>query len=61
MSDKEIALDTIQRLPDDATLDTIAQRLDFLAALSKGLDQIDRGETIPHEDVKRQLATWLTK
>ncbi len=61
MSDKELALETIQRLPADARLDTIAERLDFLAAIRKGLDQIERGETLPHDEVKRQLATWLSK
>ncbi|HUD47665.1 MAG TPA: hypothetical protein VMR33_12590 [Candidatus Baltobacteraceae bacterium] len=61
MSDKELALDSIQRLPADARLETIAERLDFLAAVHKGFDQIERGETIPHEEVKRQLAAWLSK
>jgi len=61
MSDKELALESIRRLPADAKLETIAERLDFLAALRKGLDQIERGETVPHEEVKRQLATWLSK
>jgi Arc/MetJ-type ribon-helix-helix transcriptional regulator len=32
-----------------------------LADIRKGLDQIERGETVPHEQVKRQLATWLPK
>jgi predicted transcriptional regulator len=57
MSDKE----SIQRLPDDASLDVIAEQMEFLAGIRKGLDQIDRGETVSHEEVKRQLATWLTK
>jgi predicted transcriptional regulator len=48
-------------LPEDASLDDIAERMEFLAALRKGLDQIERGETIPHEEVKRQLAAWLSK
>jgi len=61
MSDKQLALDSIQRLPEDASLDAIAQRLEFLAGIRKGLDQIERGETVSHEEVKRQLATWLTK
>ena len=56
MSDKELALDSIQRLPPDAKLDAIAERLDFLAALRKGLDEIDRGETVPHEEVKTAIA-----
>ncbi len=61
MSDKELALESIQGLPANARLETIAERLEFLAAIGKGLDQIERGETLPHEEVKRQLATWLSK
>ena len=61
MSDKQLALDAIERLPENASLDVIAERLDFLAAIRKGLDQIERGETISHDEVKRQLATWLSK
>jgi len=61
MSEKQLALDSIERLPENASLDVIAERLDFLAAIRKGFDQIERGETIPHDEVKRQLATWLSK
>ncbi len=61
MSDKQLALDSIQRLPEDASLDIIRERLEFLAGIRKGLDQIERGETVSHEEVNRQLATWLTK
>jgi predicted transcriptional regulator len=61
MSDKELALASIRELPADARLDTIAERLEFLAAIRKGTEQIERGETVPHEEVKRQLATWLSK
>jgi predicted transcriptional regulator len=61
MSDKQLVLDSIERLPDDAGLDVIAERVEFLAAVRKGLDQIERGQTIPHDEVKRQLASWLSK
>jgi predicted transcriptional regulator len=61
MSDKQLVLDSIERLPDNASLNVIAERVEFLAAIRKGLDQIERGETVPHEEVKRQLATWLSK
>jgi hypothetical protein len=43
MSDKELALDSIQRLPPDAKLKTIAERLEFLAAIRKGFD----GRAVP--------------
>jgi len=61
MSDKQFVLDSIERLPEDANLDAIAERVEFLAAIRKGLGQIERGETVPHEEVKRQLASWLSK
>ena len=61
MSDKQLALDSIERLPENASLEVIAARLEFLAAIRKGLGQIERGETVPHEEVKRQLASWLSK
>ena len=61
MSDKQLALETISQLPDNTPMEEISRRLEFLAAVRKGLDQIERGETVPHEEVKRQLASWLSK
>jgi predicted transcriptional regulator len=60
MTQKELVIDAINELPDDASLDQIADRVEFLAAIQKGFDQLDRGEGIPHEDIKRQLASGLT-
>jgi predicted transcriptional regulator len=42
------------------SLEEIAERIEFMAAVQKGLDQLDRGEGIPHDEVKRQLTSWLT-
>lgn len=56
MTEKEIVLETIRALPDDCSLEEIAERIGFMAAVQKGLDQLDRGESIPHDAVKKQLA-----
>lgn len=61
MTEKEIVLETIRALPDDCSLEEIAERIEFIAAVQKGLDQLNRGEGIPHDEVKRQLASWLTR
>lgn len=61
MSQKELVLDVIQELPDDASIDQIADRVEFLAAIQKGINDIDRGDTVPHEEIKKQLAAWLTE
>jgi predicted transcriptional regulator len=60
MTEKEIVLATIRALPEDCTLAEIAERIEFMAAVQRGLDQLDRGEGIPHDEVKQQLASWLT-
>ncbi|HMG74068.1 MAG TPA: hypothetical protein VK582_11260 [Pyrinomonadaceae bacterium] len=60
MTEKEMALQKVRELPDDCSLDETADRIEFLAAVQKGLDQLERGEGIPHEEIKRQLASWLT-
>jgi predicted transcriptional regulator len=60
MTEKDIVLETIRALPDDYSLKEIAERIEFMAAVQKGLDQLDRGEGIPHDEVKKQLASWLT-
>lgn len=61
MSQKELVLDAIQELPDDVSIDQIADRVEFLAAIQKGIDDIDRGDVVPHEEVKKHLAAWLTE
>ncbi len=61
MSQKELVLEAIRDLPDDATIDLIADRVEFIAAIQKGIDDLDRGAVVPHEEVKRQLASWLSQ
>ena len=51
---------TVRELPDDCSIDEIADRIEFLAAVQKGLNQLDRGEGIPHAEIKKQFASWLT-
>lgn len=60
MTEKEMVLKTVGEMPDDCCIDEIADRIEFLVAVQKGLDQLDRGEGIPLEEIKRQLASWLT-
>jgi predicted transcriptional regulator len=61
MTQKQLVLNAINDLPDDAPLSEIVERIEFLAAIQKGLDQLDQGAGIPHDEVKRQLASWLAK
>ena len=60
MSAKDLALDVIQKLPPDTTWQDLTEEL-YAAAVREGLDELDRGEGISHEEVKRQFQSWFTK
>jgi len=52
---KQKILETVQQLPEDATVEDAMERLYFLAKLERGLQQSERGETIAHEDIKSRF------
>jgi hypothetical protein len=52
---RERMLEVIRELPEDAWVDDAIEKLVFLAKIEEGLEQLDRGEGIPHNEVKRRL------
>jgi predicted transcriptional regulator len=60
MTTKQIAIQTIQELPDNATWDDIQERVRFVAGVRKGLGELDEGKGIPHDRVREEFAEWLT-
>jgi predicted transcriptional regulator len=60
MNAKELALDVINRLPEEATMHELTEEL-YAAAVRQGLDELDRGEGIAHDEVKRRFQSWFTK
>ena len=56
MTAKKLVPDTVERLPDDVSLDEITKRLEVVAALQKGLDSLDRGEGKSIDEVEKLMA-----
>jgi len=48
-------IEALRELPAEANVDDAIERLVFLAKIEAGLSQLDRGEGIPHDEVKRRL------
>lgn len=48
-------IDEIQKLPANATLRDAIEHLVFVAKIDEGLDELDAGKGIPHDEVKRRL------
>lgn len=56
---KQEALELLERLPDDVSLDTLISELHFKSKLLRAIAQSERGEGVPHEEVERRLSKWL--
>jgi predicted transcriptional regulator len=52
---RERMIEAIRDLPPDASVDDAIERLVFLAKIEEGLEQLDHGEGIPHDEVKRRF------
>ena len=57
-TDKEAALELLNRTPADATLDEIAYALYVVQKIRAGLADMEAGRTISHEEFKRETARW---
>lgn len=53
--------DLIERIPDYATLHDIAREIEFIATVRQGLDELDRAEQVPIEEVERELPSWIVR
>jgi predicted transcriptional regulator len=45
----------LEELPPDATFEDAIERLVLLAKIDAGLAELDSGQGVPHDDVKRRL------
>jgi predicted transcriptional regulator len=61
MSNREIAIDLIQKLPESASLHEITREIEFVAGVREGFEQTDRGEGFAAEDVRKTVPSWIAK
>lgn len=55
---KEMALQALNSLPDDATMDDFIERLYLMVRCKKGLEDVENGRFISHEQLLRKLEIW---
>jgi predicted transcriptional regulator len=60
MSAKQLVLNTVQNLPDDADLATIRDEVALLAALEEAEEDVVEGRVIPHEEISKLVRQWAT-
>jgi predicted transcriptional regulator len=61
MSDKEVVLELVKRLPPNVSLRDIVKEIEFIAAVKDGLEEIDQGKGVSIEAVEQMIEGWTTK
>lgn len=55
---KHKVLKAIEEMPQDVTFSDVMERLYFLYKIDIGLKQVEAGDTMSHEQAKKQIKTW---
>jgi hypothetical protein len=55
---KQEALESLQRLPDNADIDEIMYQLYVIDKLHKSREAIKQSQVVSHEDLKREIEQW---
>ena len=51
----------LDRLPDEASFEDIQYQVYVLDEISRGSDEIERGEGIDQSEVERRMQRWVAK
>ncbi|HEV7350730.1 hypothetical protein [Telluribacter sp.] len=55
---KEKVLEAVNELPAEFELEELIERLLFIEKVEKGMEQLNKGQTYTHEEVKQTIKTW---
>lgn len=59
MSTKEEVIKLIKDLPENVTLEDIMRELYVRTKIEKGIQELNAGKVISHDEVKEKLGKWL--
>ena len=55
---KQVVLEAVQALPEDASFEDIEYTLFVRSRIEEGLRAVAAGRVVPHEQAKRQMVEW---
>jgi predicted transcriptional regulator len=63
MSDRQMILEAVQKMPDDASISEILDELHLLATVKERLAEIEAGNAkgFTREEVAAQVQQWISK
>ena len=61
MSNRELIINVLNKLPEDAPIHEIIRQIEFVAGLKEALEQSEREEGISIEEVRELLEKWTSE
>ena len=55
---KDQMVQIIQDQPEDSSFDEILRELALARMIERGLEDVDQGRTLSHEEVRREVESW---
>jgi len=55
---EERLIAAVKETPEDFDLEVLMEKLVFIEKIEKGLEQLESGNTITHEQVKQRVKEW---
>ena len=59
MSNREIVIELLSKLPEDTSLEEIAREIEFLAGIQTARQQAQRREGISAQDARKRIDAWV--
>ena len=61
MSNRELVIDLIQKLPENTPLQDIAREIEFIAGVRAAREEAARGEGVSPEQAKQLIDSWVSE
>lgn len=55
---RDKVLETVKEFPQEFELEELIERLVFVEKVEKGLHQMEKGKTVPHDQVREVSKKW---
>ena len=61
MSNRELVIDLVSRLPEDTSLEEIAREIELVAGLREARQEAARGEGVSAAEARRMVDAWVAR
>jgi len=61
MSNREIVINLIEKLPEDMPLQDIAREIELIASVRKAREEASRGEGVSPEQARQLVDSWVSR